>query len=214
MNCIYCHNSETIPMHSDDSFFLSVDELVTLIKKNMPFIRGITISGGEATIYHKFLTKLFKEVHKLSLTCYIDTNGFIDTKKMSELIDVTDKFLYDIKSDASNMQRLCFDGATGKLVDDEFNFKNLDYLLKLSKVEEVRLVYLKDFFDDEKLISKIADSLKGYDDVIFKLIRVHIKGLPKERVYKIKKNIPSTKKMLEIERMARDKGIKNIVVIN
>lgn len=213
MNCKYCHNSETIPMQSKDSLFVDSDELITLVKENMPFIRGVTVSGGEATIYYKFLTEFFKKVHELGLTAYIDTNGFFDVEKISELIDVTDKFLYDIKSDAANMQRLCFDGASSKLVDSSFNFKNLEYLLKLDKVEEVRLVYLKDYFDDEKLINDIADRMRDYEHVIFKIIRVHIKGLPKERVEGIKKNIPSTKRIRELEEMSRRAGIKNIVTI-
>ncbi len=213
MNCKYCHNSETIPMQSKDSFLLDSDELIYLVKQNMPFIRGVTVSGGEATIYYKFLAEFFKKVHELGLTAYIDTNGFFDVEKISELINVTDKFLYDIKSDATNMQRLCFDGASAKLLDSSFNFKNLDYLLKLDKVEEVRLVYLKNYFDDEKLISDIADSLRAYEHVIFKIIRVHVRGLPKERVEGIKKNIPSTKRIKEIEEMAREAGIKNIVTI-
>ncbi len=213
MNCIYCHNSETIPMKSKDMFYLTIDEIVELVKNNMPFIRGITISGGEATIYYRVLIKLFDEIHKLGLTCYIDTNGFIDTDRLDELINVTDKFLYDIKADEDSFYKLCFDGASGKLTDKRFNFNNLDYLLELNKVEEVRLVYLKDFFDDEKIINDIAYSLKDYDDVIFKLIRVHTRGLPKERVDKIKTNIPSVKDVLKIEKMAREKGIKNIVTI-
>ncbi len=213
MNCKYCHNSETIPMTSPDTFFQTVDELVEKVRVNMPFIRGVTVSGGEATIYHKFLAEFFKEIHKLGITCYVDTNGLVDIEKMAGLIDETDKFLFDIKSDSANVGRLCFEGAGAKLVDEDFTFKNLTYLLERGKVEEVRLVYLKDYFDDDALIKRIADTMKGYDDVFFKLIRVHIKGLPDDRVASIKKNIPSPKRMREIEDMARKNGIKKIITI-
>ncbi len=213
MNCIYCHNSETIPMKSEEATNMNVEELLSLIRNNMPFIRGITVSGGEATIYYKFLTSLFNEVHKLGITCYIDTNGIIDKKRHAGLIEVTDKFLFDIKGDEASLEKLCFTGSTAKLKNKRFNFDNLNYLLSLNKVEEIRLVYLKNMFDDEKIITDIANSMKGYEDVLFKLIRVHTRGLPEDRIAKLKGHIPSIKDVNAIEKLAKEKGIHNIVTI-
>jgi concentrative nucleoside transporter, CNT family len=54
--------------------------------------------------------------------------------------------------------------------------KNLAQLLPLNKVEEVRLVYVANFFDAEKLVEKVASLLKDYPDVLLKIIRMHTKG--------------------------------------
>ena len=44
-------------------------------------IGGITVSGGECTLHHEFLTELFTEVRKLNKTCLIDSNGSFDFEK-------------------------------------------------------------------------------------------------------------------------------------
>ncbi len=214
LNCIYCHNSETIPMISKDVTYYMVEALVDEVKKNMPFIRGITVSGGEATIYHEFLTEFFKEVKKLGITCYIDTNGFFDFEKIKELIDVTDKFLFDIKSDAGGLKKLCFTNSNGPYKSYSVNSNNLIKLIELGKVEEVRLVYLKNYFDDKVLIEDIASKIVDHPEVIFKLIATHVRGIPNARLKLISGNIPNKNDMKRVEDLARINGIENIVVIN
>jgi len=223
-NCLYCHNSETIPMASDDSQQYSVDELVEVIKGNKPFIRGITVSGGEATIYHKFLTELFKKVHELGLTCYVDTNGFFDRDVLNDLIEVTDKFLFDIKGIGMSLETLCFSDflQDGKnivnshlqrfSVDNE-HFWNLDELIKLNKVEEIRLVYIKGQFDEKHIIREIANKLKSHPEIALKLIRVHGRGLPKERAFKLKGFIPIKSELDDLAAFAKSEGLVNIVMI-
>ncbi|VEI45197.1 pyruvate-formate lyase-activating enzyme [Actinobacillus equuli] len=49
------------------------------------------------------------------------------------------------------------------------NLQNLAKLLPLGKVEEVRLVYVNDFFDAKALIKKVATLLTDYPDVLLKL---------------------------------------------
>ena len=76
------------------------------------------------------------------------------------LIDVTDKFLFDLKGEGLGLQRLCFDrqnrqGIVPKNIipthqhikqeNLDRNLKNLAQLLPLNKVEEVRLVYVANF---------------------------------------------------------------------
>lgn len=213
LNCKYCHNSETIPIQSPDTMFFSVEQLVEEVKKNMPFIRGITVSGGEATLYYRFLTSFFREIKKLGLTTYIDSNGFFDRIKIGDLIEVTDKFLFDIKGDVLSLSWLCFENAKDRLANPELNMENMEYLLKRDKIEEVRLVYLKQTFDDEVLIERIGRQLKPYPEVLFKLIRVHVRGLPAERVESIKQRIPSRREMEQIADLAKQKGIQNLVTI-
>jgi pyruvate-formate lyase-activating enzyme len=209
-NCLYCHNSETIPMTSKDTMQYTVEELVEIIKVQIPYIRGITVSGGEATLYPKFLIELFKEVRKLGLTCYIDTNGFFDYTKLIPLISETDKFLYDIKGIGKSLDKLCFSDDLLEVNNLTKNFskrfgvnnehlKSLELLLKLNKVEEVRLVYLKGFYNIDEVIDDIYNVLKSYPDVIFKVIRMHARGLPKERLKLLKGAIPTIKDFEEVK---------------
>lgn len=223
-NCLYCHNSETIPLTSKDTMQYSVEELVEIIKVQVPYIRGITVSGGEATLYPKFLTKLFIEVKKLGLTCYIDTNGFFDYEKLSPLTAETDKFLYDIKGIGQTLDKLCFSDELLDVNNLTKNFSerfrsnnehllNLEKLLKLDKVEEVRLVYVKNFYDITEISNIILNLLKPYPNVIFKVIRMHARGLPKERIKLLKNSIPSLIEFKEIEVMIKKLGFSKPVFI-
>jgi pyruvate-formate lyase-activating enzyme len=190
----------------------------------MPYIRGITVSGGEATLYPKFLLELFQEVHKLGLTCYIDTNGFFNYNSLLPLIAETDKFLYDIKGIGTTLDKLCFSDnllENNHLANDNSkrfgganeHLESLKLLLKLDKVEEVRLVYVKGYYDTEKIVDEIYTVLKSYPHVIFKVIRMHARGLPKERLMLLKGAVPSLKDFRNQKVMIQEKGFSKLIFI-
>lgn len=206
LNCVYCHNKETIPKESEDAYFLQIDELVKQIKGYMPFIRGITVSGGEPMLQRRGVLELFKKVKQLGLSCYIDTNGCFNLEKndvyglnnteTQELIETTDKFLYDIKGDIATNNIRCFD--------------NMSYLLLLNKIEEVRLVYMKELFDEKMIINQIAVTMKNYPTIPLRIIRMHTTGFTKERIIELAKYRPSKKDVLTLRDFAVSKGIVNI----
>src|SRR5690606_7408008 len=53
-------------------FHMTLDELAIRIKKNIPFIRGITCSGGECTLQYKFIQELFKFTSQMGITNLLD----------------------------------------------------------------------------------------------------------------------------------------------
>lgn len=53
-------------------------EVYDMIKKQIPFIRGITVSGGECMLHPKFLKELFTLAVEDGLGTLIDSNGTID----------------------------------------------------------------------------------------------------------------------------------------
>ena len=76
---------------------VSLQYLYEQVMEAVPFIRGVTISGGEPTIHHKKLVPLFEALRSQGLTCYLDSSGFFEFDRIRSLIDVTDKFLFDLK---------------------------------------------------------------------------------------------------------------------
>ncbi len=91
----------------------------------------------------------------------MDSSGFFEFDRIRSLIDVTDKFLFDLKGEGAGLQTLCFDRQNKEgivpqqvipqrlhIKNDklERNLQNLAALLPLNKVEEVRLVFFKAFF--------------------------------------------------------------------
>lgn len=221
INCLYCHNPETIKVNDDDAGKVSLSYLLEQVKESMPFIRGITCSGGEPTMHFPQLTIFFKAVKELGLTCYLDSNGFFNFEQIKDLIDVTDKFLFDIKGIGSGLERLCFDykNENGKVHDEKVedspimsrNIENLKRLLPMGKIEEVRLVHIKNFYDPYKTLDQIIDVLVDYPEVTLKLIRVHAKGA--RDVKGVALNMPTVNEHEALANHARSRGIKKVIVI-
>lgn len=183
----------------------SVDELYEVIEDYKLFIRGITVSGGEPTFQGDFIAQLFKMVKPLGLTCFVDTNGFFDKDQISELVNQTDKFMIDIKA-VDNIDKLC--GC-----DKKNNLENLQYLLKLNKVYEVRTVVVMDYLDIENTIDKVAKILKAYPEVIYKLIKVHTSGLSDLQKEKLKDKIPSEEYVRKLAARVQESGVKRVELI-
>lgn len=179
-----------------------VDELVKIIESYQPFIRGITISGGEPSLQAKPLVDLFKKVKKLGLTCYVDTNGFFNIEEMSELIEVTDQFLMDVKTVGSS-DTLC-------KVPGLSSIKVLEHLLKLGKIEEVRTVLIHSFMEGSATVKAVSNILKHYPDVLYRLIKVHSIGLKEVQKGIIRDTIPTDQEILELVFMAKEIGVRHV----
>jgi pyruvate formate lyase activating enzyme len=182
-----------------------VQELFEIIKDYKAFIRGITVSGGEPTLQVHFIAELFKMVKTLGLTCFVDTNNFFDAEKISELINASDKFMVDIKA-VDKLDSIC-----------NCNFKNslenLKLLLKLDKVYEVRTVIVLNYLDVENTLTKVAEILKDYPEVIYKLIKMHTYGLNEKQKAYVKESIPSEDYINLLSNRIKEIGVKKVEII-
>lgn len=226
LNCLYCHNPETIPRYTEEAKQVSLQYLYDQVMDAVPFIRGVTISGGEPTIHHKKLVPLFEALRQQGLTCYLDSSGFFEYEVTKPLIEVTDKFLFDLKGDGVGLQSLCFDrkNQSGKVPEQIIptvnhikpenlgrNLQNLSKLLPLDKVEEVRLVYVNAFYDAHHLIEKVAQLLRPYPEVLLKIIRVHTKGARDEEG--LTPYVPTVEQTNDLVNFAKACGIQKVVTI-
>lgn len=183
---------------------MSVDEVFEKIKNNVPFIRGITVSGGECTLYPQFLTELFTKVKEIGLTCFIDTNGTIELEQEQALMSVCDGVMLDVKS----WEEQCFYNLTG--YSNENVKKNLVYLAKEHKIEELRIVCLEQEVDAKKVLTECAKLLgKEKERLLLKLIKFRNYGVKGEFQ---EKTSPSDQYMEELERLAKELGFQNILL--
>ncbi len=201
LRCIYCHNPETQDRAQAERV-VTVGQLLREIEPYFPYIRGVTVSGGEPTLYAPSLTLLFEELHARGLTCYIDTHGYFDREKIASLIDVTDKFLFDVKTTGETRELLG--------VDVKGNLENLTYLLSLDKVEEVRHVALTSLVDSAQVVREIAEILRPYPEVLLKIIKAHTRGSRNAPL--IGEMIPSNKFMHTLGTLASERGVRRIKV--
>lgn len=183
----------------------TVEELYKIVDEYKLFIRGITVSGGEPTIQAEFITELFRKVKPLGLSCFVDTNGFFDKVAIQDLIEVTDKFMVDIKA-VDNIKMLCGTDMTN-------NLDNLKYLLSIDKVHEVRSVLVLDYMDIENTVFTVANILKDYPEVSYKLIRVHDSGLSDAQKDKLKDKIPSEEYVMELSERVKNLGVKKVDIV-
>ena len=136
--CVQCDTCIRVcPSHTSPKVRrMSAEDVWKEIEKNMPFIQGITVSGGECTLYPEFLTELFQRAGEAGLTCFLDSNGCVDLSRYPRLMQVTDKVMLDVKAwDHDVFRRLT--GGDVSIVK-----KNLKYLAERGKLFEVRLVCL------------------------------------------------------------------------
>ncbi len=205
--CVNCDTCIKVCKHlsSPKVRYYSVEELVEHIKKVKPFIRGITVSGGECTNYSSFILELFKEVKKLGLTCLIDSNGCYDYKNMKELIEISDGVMLDVKAFDKKFHKDIIGAGNNAVIE------NLNYLLSVDKLEEVRTVILpnedrNNYFTVDNVSKIIKDKSR------YKLIKYRYFGVRKEGTDKFNKVVVDDDYIEKYKELALNNGCKDVVV--
>ncbi len=173
LRCAYCHNPET--WRIDLSFpkdkevrQMSARAVAEEVKKGIPFIRGVTVSGGECMIQAEFVEELFEFLKPLGLSCLIDSNGMIPFYEHPHLLDLCDGVMLDVKAWDTDVHRL----LTGS---DNDNVKyNLHKLLSLDKLTEVRIVCLPKGFPIYSDTENILNNLASIPAIVAKRIPIKI----------------------------------------
>ncbi|MDL2293144.1 YjjW family glycine radical enzyme activase [Ruminococcaceae bacterium OttesenSCG-928-D13] len=121
---------------------------------NLPFIRGITVSGGECTLYPDFLRELFTLAKDAGLTTLIDSNGMVPLASLPGLMAVTDGVMLDVKAWDPAVYKALTGAASNAAVKE-----NLGTLAENGKLEELRVVVVPGCMDAEAVIAGIAQTL-------------------------------------------------------
>ena len=73
-------------------------KMARCISSQIPFIRGVTVSGGECSLYCEFVESLFKLCKEAGLNTMMDSNGSTPFAGKDDLLAVTDGVMLDIKA--------------------------------------------------------------------------------------------------------------------
>jgi len=142
------------------------------LKTVIPFIRGITVSGGECTLYPQFLSELFTCAHESGLTCFLDSNGSCNFKKTPELLDRTDGIMLDIKA-VSN-----YESISG--VYDICILERAVFLAERRKLWEVRTTIIPNLMDAFEVVHNTCEAIAPVDNQVrYKLIKYSPRGVRK-----------------------------------
>lgn len=185
---------------------LSDEECMHEIEKQIPFIRGVTVSGGECTLHRDFLVALSRRVRAHGLGFLLDSNGNYDFSADGELLNAVDGVMLDVKAwDAENHLRLT--GADNDLVK-----RNLDFLATAGKLEEVRTVVAPDWMNPEETVEAVSRRLVslGAANTRYKIIRYRPMGVRSE--YR-DQSVPAKERLNALAERANALGIANTVLI-
>jgi len=209
--CEFCHNPETQRLIDEENLEnsgvrrMTADRVFDEIRPNIPFIRGITASGGECGLYPEFLTALFTIAGEAGLSTLMDSNGSIDLSIFTDLMEVTDGVMLDVKAwDPHVYKRLTGKEKNSALVN------NLRYLAAKGKLEEIRLVCQEEWVDIEASLKGIVKTIPDeYPRIRLKLIAFRNHGVSG----KMKNSrTPSADQMKAYEKSARSLGFEEIVL--
>lgn len=133
----------------------SVQEILERIRTAAPFISGITVSGGEASLYAPFLIPFFRALRDElpGLSRFIDTNGAVDLGPFPDLIELCDGFMVDLKAADPGEHR----SMSGR--DNRQVLETIDLLKKRGKLYELRTVVAPGLNNRETV--RLAASLAG-----------------------------------------------------
>lgn len=207
--CVQCDTCIHVCPHdsSPRTAVMTPEETYKKVKKQIPFIRGLTVSGGECMLRPDFLEALFKLAKEDGLNTMIDSNGTIPFWEYPELLNVTDGVMLDIKA---------FKNEDHIRITDEKNetvLKNAVYLAENKKLYEVRAVIVPDLYDTKESIRQMGEFLAPYletKEFRIKLIAYRPMGVREEYAHY---QVPGQAYLEELADILKTYGFKDIVII-
>jgi pyruvate formate lyase activating enzyme len=159
--CSYCHNPDTWTMSNGIPVTIAraTEELSKYRHGLKVMSGGLTLSGGDPLMQHRFSVKLLGAARAMGIHTALDTNGYYGSRLTDDELDVADLVLLDLKTwDPERHRHL-----TGMDVAPTLEFARR--LAKRRKPMWVRFVLIPGVTDDMDDISRIAGFAAGLGNV-------------------------------------------------
>lgn len=201
--CVSCDTCLKVCPHfaSPKVRWMEAGEVLDRVRENIPFIRGITVSGGECMLYTDFLKELFAGARQLGLTCVIDSNGTLPFPE--DLLRVSDGVMLDVKSWDPQVFRDLTGGENAQVKG------NLRLLYEAGKLTELRVVVVPGLVDGAAVLRGVAEALDGELTFRLKLIRFRPQGV---RGLLAHRPPPEAAEMAALADLARSLGFQNVML--
>lgn len=207
--CVQCDTCiHVCPNNSSPrTWEMTPEEVYEKVKKQIPFIRGITVSGGECMLRPDFLLELFRLAKQDGLTALIDSNGTIPFQKYPELLEICDGVMLDIKAFHDEDHRRITDSTNQTVLE------NAVYLAEQGKLFEVRCVIVPGLYDAEKSIRDMAAFLAPYlEKHPFRIKVIAYRPMGVREAYS-HYQVPSKEYLEHLADILREYGFKDIIII-
>jgi pyruvate formate lyase activating enzyme len=105
--CIYCHNPDTWKI--TNGIPVPLARAVEEVKKYRHSLHtmkgGLTISGGEPLVQHRFVLKVFAAAQQMGVHTALDTNGYLGERLSDPDLALSDLVLLDLKAMTPDLHR-------------------------------------------------------------------------------------------------------------
>ena len=187
---------------------MTPEEVMAEIAVDLPFVRGITVSGGECSLRRDFLVELFRLAKAKRKGTLMDSNGSYDYMADPELMEVCDGVMLDVKAWDDAAHRNLTGMGSGRVLANALR------LAEAGKLEEIRTVIVPGLLPNEETVDRITKSLAPYlaeKQIRYKLIAYRSFGV--RSPYKEELRSPVKAEMEEMKAIAEANGFRNIVII-
>ena len=159
--CLYCHNPDTWTLTNGMPVPITraADEL-RKYRQGLNIMRGgLTISGGEPLMQHKFVLKLFSAARAMRIHTALDSNGYLGDRLTDGDLETIDLVLLDLKSWDEERHR----HLTGCDVGPVLNFARR--LADRKRPVWIRFVLVPGVTDDPSNVEHLAAFAGGLGNV-------------------------------------------------
>lgn len=155
--CQYCHNPDTWTMTNGMPVTIArATEELSKYKHGLKIMSGgLTISGGEPLMQHRFVVKLFTAARAMGIHTALDSNGYYGDRLSDEDLQAISLVLLDIKT---------WDPERHRALTGMDNAPTLAFARRLASLRRpmwLRYVLVPGLTDDLSDISKTAEFAAG-----------------------------------------------------
>ena len=159
--CLYCHNPDTWNMMNGVP--VTLERAKTQLGKYRHGLRimkgGLTVSGGEPLMQHRFVLKLLAAAQAMGIHTALDTNGCLGVRLTDQDLERIDLVLLDIKAWDQERHRQLTGMDSGPV---------LDFARRLAALRRpvwLRYVLVPGWTDDPDDIARLAEFTAGLGNV-------------------------------------------------
>ena len=187
--------------------WLDAQAVMEHVSHQIPFIRGVTVSGGECMLEPEFLLELTHLAGEAGLGTMIDSSGTVDFAEHEELVDACEGVMLDIKAfDPEDHRRIVG-------VSNETVLKNAVYLSEKNRLFEVRFVIAPSLYDTAASTENLGRFLQPlYRNHPFRIKLIAFRPMGVEEQYR-SLTVPPREQMEALARGLAEQGYREIIII-
>lgn len=150
--CVYCHNPDTWKMTNGMPVPLSraIEQIHKYRHSLQTMHGGLTISGGEPLMQHRFVLRVFEAAQQLGVHTALDTNGYLGDRLSDTDLNIINLVLLDLKAMTPDLH---------KRLTSQDNQPILAFARRLAEARRpvwVRFVLVPGWTDDMAEVERIA----------------------------------------------------------